>query len=284
MDPLASSRKGGRQGASTNGAGPLAYLEGIVAGLPTASGRAAVYIIENPEKVVRYSLKDLSRFCRTGEASIVRLCQTAGYAGFSDFKLALARELAIRESTGIPASHEDEHPLLAMGHELARSIIRTAEAVDLIAVERVAARLKQTTRIDVFGSGVSGIIAELFSYRLLRAGLNAHAIRDATLAHEIASGLSQRSAALAISESGLSSNTVEFLRAARSTGAYTVAVTCNPRSPLAKFADAILPMAKLNIPAYGGYVNAVPRAVYLAEVLAALAGAQAGNDLEQNSR
>ncbi len=222
--------------------------------------------------MVRFSLKDLSRFSRTGEASVVRLCQMAGFTGYSDFKLALARELAIRETADDAGAREDEHYLLAMAAELARSITRTAEAVDLAAMEQVAVRLRRARRIDIFGSGVSGIIAELFSYRLLRAGLNAHAIRDIVLAHEVANGLGPDAAALAISESGVTANTVEFLRTARAAGAYTVAVTCQPRSALARHADAVLPMAKLNIPAYGGYINAVPRAVYLAEALAALAG------------
>ncbi|MDQ0468023.1 MurR/RpiR family transcriptional regulator [Labrys wisconsinensis] len=265
-----ASARAGRHGGF--GTGPLAYLEASIPDLPSASARAAVYIVENPEKVVRFSLKDLSGFSRTGEASIVRLCQMAGFSGFSDFKLALARELALRESAE-GGTREEEHHLHAMGHELARSITRTAEALDLAVVEEVAARLRHAMRIDVFGAGVSGIIAELFSYRLLRAGLNAHAIRDITLAHEVANGLGPQAAALAISESGVTANTVEFLRAARAAGAYTVAVTCQARSPLARHAEALLPMAKLNIPAYGGYINAVPRAVYVAEVLAALAGA-----------
>jgi DNA-binding MurR/RpiR family transcriptional regulator len=276
MANAASASKAGRngfsgQGFGGHGAGPLAYLEASIPDLPTASARAAVYIVENPEKVVRFSLKDLSRFSRTGEASVVRLCQMAGFTGYSDFKLALARELAIRE-TADTGAREDEHYLLAMAAELARSITRTAETVDLAAMEQVAARLRRARRIDIFGSGVSGIIAELFSYRLLRAGLNAHAIRDIVLAHEVANGLGPDAAALAISESGVTANTVEFLRTARAAGAYTVAVTCQPRSALARHADAVLPMAKLNIPAYGGYINAVPRAVYLAEALAALAG------------
>lgn len=269
----ASSPKTARHGLGGPGHGPLAYLEASIPDLPTASARAAVYIVENPEKVVRFSLKDLARLSRTSEASLVRLCQMAGFTGFSDFKLALARELAIRETAGeATGAAQDEHHLHAMAGELARSITRTAEAADLALIEQVAARLRRARRIDIFGSGVSGIVAELFSYRLLRAGLNAHAIRDIVLAHEVANGLGAEAAALAISESGVTANTVEFLRTARAAGAYTVAVTCQPRSALARHADAVLPMAKLNIPAYGGYINAVPRAVYLAEALAALAG------------
>ncbi|MDQ0393448.1 MurR/RpiR family transcriptional regulator [Labrys monachus] len=253
-----------------NAPGPLALLEASIPDLSNAAARAAVYIVENAEKVVRYSLKDLSKFSRAGEASIVRLCQTAGFSGFSDFKLALAADLALKHANGDPQSGRDGHQLSAMGHELARSIVATAEMTDEALLERLASRFRTCNRIDLYGAGVSGIVAELFSYRLLRAGLNAHAIRDITLAHEVANGLTASSAAIAISESGVTANTIDFLRVARSTGAFTLAVTCNVRSPLAKQADAVLPMAKLTIPAYGGFINAVPRAVYLAEAMAAL--------------
>ncbi|MEW9310523.1 MurR/RpiR family transcriptional regulator [Labrys neptuniae] len=240
--------------------------------LPTALGRAAIYISENPEKVVRFSLKTLSSLSKTGEASIVRLCHLAGFEGFSDFKLALASELAVREQAGRTDEEGERHHLITLAEELAASINRTAEGLDPLLLEMVAHRLKQSVRIDVYGSGVSGIIAELFSYRLLRAGLNAHALRDITLATEIANGLGPTAAAIAISESGVTANTVEFLRSARTAGAHAIAVTCQPRSALAKQADVILPMARLSIPAYGGYINAVPRAVYIAEALAGAVG------------
>lgn len=261
-----------RPGRSINH-GPLDLLEASIPDLPAAAARAAVYIVENAEKVVRYSLKDLSKFSKAGEASIVRLCQTAGFTGFSDFKLALAADLALKTVHGDPQRAEDGHGLSDIGHELARSIVATAELTDEERLKTIAFRISKCNRIDLFGAGVSGIIAELFSYRLLRAGLNAHALRDITLAHEVANGLSASSAAIAISESGVTTNTVDFLRVARSTGAFTLAITCNTRSPLAKQADAVLPMAKLTIPSYGGVINTVPRAVYVAEALGALVAA-----------
>ncbi|PZM12973.1 MurR/RpiR family transcriptional regulator [Rhizobium tubonense] len=260
--------------AKRNDPGALAYLEASIPDLPTATARAAIYIVENADKVVRFSLKDLSKFSKAGEASIVRLCQLAGFSGFSDFKLALAAELAVRQRQPDIHNTGDGDSLSKLGHELARSIVATVELTEQSVLQKIASRLVLVNRIDLFGSGVSGIIAELFSYRLLRAGLNAHAIRDITLAHEVANGLGPTSAAIAISESGVTANTLDFLRVARSAGAFTVAVTCQARSPLAKHADAVLLMAKLNIPAYGGFINSVPRAVYLAEALAALISPQ----------
>ena len=269
----AAGNQGRLDKAGAIGAKPLAYLEAHLNELPPALARAAIYVVENPEKVVRYALKELSELCQSGEASIVRLCQAAGSEGFSEFKIALASELATRGMGEKPEA--PRHALQALADELGGSITRTAEAIDMSQLKAVTKRLIKAGRIDIFGAGVSGIIAELFSYRLLRAGLNAHAIRDITLAQEVANGLGATSAAIAISDSGITPNTVEFLKSARLAGAYTVAVTCNASSPLAKQAAAVLTMSKLGIPAYGGYINAVPRAVLIAEAIAGLIDAKA---------
>jgi DNA-binding MurR/RpiR family transcriptional regulator len=251
---------------------PAAYLERNLASFPNALARAARYIIENPDQVVRYSLKELSTFSRSGEASIVRLCHLVGVSGFSDFKIALAQELALRARAEVgraPSEERDQIAHFAQG--LANSILTTLSTLEIAKLEDVIARMRRSARIYLFGSGVSGIVAELFSYRLLRAGFNAHAIRDANLAHEIMNGLGPNATAIAISDSGQTADSVEFLRGARLARCFTVAVTGQERSALTGEADATILLGKLDVPAYGGVVTAVPRAVFLIEVMAILA-------------
>ncbi|MFE0753207.1 MurR/RpiR family transcriptional regulator [Inquilinus sp. NPDC058860] len=248
---------------------PLAFMERNLDSFPPALARVTKYVLENPEKVVQYTLRELSNFSRAGEASIVRLCHIVGAPGFSQLKIAVARELALRDAAAPSRDAGDCDSQEQLAHHLAASIIDTNAALDGRALDVVGRTLQRCNRIDLFGSGVSGIIAELFSYRLLRAGLNAHCIRDAVLAHEVANGLSNETAAIAISESGATRETVEFLQAARMAGAFTIAVTCQERSALATHAEAVLLMAKLKRPAYGGHVTPVARAVFVAEALAA---------------
>lgn len=246
---------------------PLAFMERNLDSFPPALARATKYVLENPEKVVQYTLRELSKFSHAGEASIVRLCHMVGAPGFSQLKIAVARELALRDASPAAPDASERDAREELAFHLAASITDTDAVLDGRALDTVGQALQRCPRIDLFGSGVSGIIAELFSYRLLRAGLNAHCIRDAVLAHEVANGLSGQCAAIAISDSGATRETVEFLEAARMAGAFTVAVTCQERSALAAHADAVLLMAKLQRPAYGGYVTPVPRAIFLVEAL-----------------
>ena len=250
---------------------PAAYLERNLSSFPNALARAAKFIIENPEQVLRYSLKELSAFSRAGEASIVRLCQMVGASGFSDFKIALAQELALKAQASSEGPSEERDQIAHLAEGLADSILDTLGMLEVAALEKVVAQMRKSIRIDLFGSGVSGILCELFSYRLLRAGFNAHAIRDANLAHEVMNGLGPSAMAIAISDSGLTPDAVEFLRGARRARCFTVAVTGQERSPLTEHADATILLAKLDLPVYGGVVTTVPRGVFLVEVLAMLA-------------
>lgn len=233
---------------------------------PTALVRAAHYILENPEKVIHQSLAELSTYSETGQASIVRLCQELGYDGFTQFKIALSADLARRDTTPAPEGPSD--PLDQMSQLLCDSITRTRELIGEAELRHVADGLSKAVRIDLFGSGVSGMIADLIAYRLLRQGLHANSVRDAVLAHEISGGLGKQTAAIAVSQSGATPDTVKFLRYAHDAGAFTVAITCHPKSPLAKAADETLRMARLKEPTYGGPVTDVPRAVFVAEALA----------------
>ncbi len=232
-----------------------------------ALARAAQYIVENPEKVVFQSLAELSDYSEVGQASIVRLCRKLGYDGFTDFKLALSADLALRDARS-PETEDSPDPLSRIAGLLCASITETLALQEDARLRRVADRLAASVRIDLFGAGVSGIIGELISYRLLRLGYHATAMRDPVLAHEVSSGLGADATAIAVSQSGTTPDTVKFLKHARDAGAFTVALTCHPKSALARVARETLVMARLPEPSYGGPITDVPRAVLVAEALA----------------
>jgi DNA-binding MurR/RpiR family transcriptional regulator len=244
----------------------LQRLQSVFDRYPTALVRAAQYILENPEKVIHQSLAELSMYSETGQASIVRLCQELGFEGYTQFKIALAADVALRGVSGAPQGPTE--PLDQITDLLCDSIRRTRDLIEPQELDRAAAGLAQAMRIDLFGSGVSGMIADLFAYRLLRLGRHANSMRDAVLAHEISNGLGPGTAAIAVSQSGETPDTVKFLKFARDAGAFTLAITCHAKSPLAKAADATLRMARLKEPTYGGPISDVPRAILIAEALA----------------
>lgn len=266
--PLVNKRKQKNDKVQTGRSGVLVKLQSSIDHFPVALARAAKYILENPEKVIHQSLADLSSFSGCGQATIMRLCKELGFDGYTGFRIALSGDLAVSGTlSDAQARNDDELDQVVL--QINQSVADTRALIDQQTLKTVAKRLKSAARIDVFGVGVSGVIADLISYRLLRAGCSAFALRDGVLAHEVSVGLGPKAAAIAISQSGSTPETIKFAQNAKKSGAFTLAITCRPRRGLAKIADETLVMAQLRAPSFGGPITDVPRAVMIAEALAA---------------
>ena len=57
----------------------------------------ADYILQNYEKVVTMTTAELAKNAGTVKSVVIRLCQSLGFAGYTEFKLLLSRELARNE-------------------------------------------------------------------------------------------------------------------------------------------------------------------------------------------
>lgn len=246
----------------------LADLERVVEHHSGALARAAQFVIENPERVVRLSLAEFAQAAKVGQATVVRMGREAGVAGFSELKISLAGDLARRRASDPPIEEGTDDPLRGIEDVMTRSMSETRRLIDPDALARVAERLAAAERIDIFGMGVSGTVAELIAYRLLRLGYPIVTVRDPVAAREVAAGLGPRSAVIAVSQSGATLETLRFVTDGRQMGAFTLALTAYPRSAVAKAADTVILLGRFGRPHYGGLLIDVPRAVLAGEALA----------------
>jgi DNA-binding MurR/RpiR family transcriptional regulator len=251
----------------TFGAPSLPRIRQAIDEMPDALSRIGKYILDNPEKVVRSSLAELAVLAQSGEASVVRFCKQLGYSGFRDLKIAMTAELASRR-TGRLKRMSGGGGLAPLASKLGNAINSTARDLDPDLLLRLAARLRTCRRIDIFGVGISGIVAEMAAYRLMRVGLIAQAFQDATLAHEVSTIFDASCVAIGISEIGLTPDTVRFLGRAKAAGAFTLAITARPQSPLTQQADAVLLAAAVDPPPVGGEMTAVPAKILVIEAIA----------------
>lgn len=256
----------------TFGSPSLPLIRRAIDEMPDTLSRIGKYVLDNPEKVVRASLAELAVLAQSGEASVVRFCQHLGYAGFRDFKISLTAEVA-RQRTDRRRSGASSGGIQPLVNRLGAALDATAQNLDVTLLNKLARRLKRSRRIDVFGAGVSGFVAQMMAYRLMRVGLVAQAFQDATLVHEVMNGLDESCVAIGVSETGLTTDTVRFLTGARAAGAFTMAVTGRPNSPLAQAADEVLFAVPVNPPPIGGEVTAAPAKILLVEALASAVAA-----------
>lgn len=144
-----------------------------------------------------------------------------------------------RPAAGIAAGGAGE---TFLAHEIPRqgSALRTAAASFASTVEPIVAHARSLGADDwvVTGCGDSlfaGMCAEVWC--AAAAGVRLRAVHAMELSRYLYPALTERSVVIAVSHSGTTARVIEAARAARSRGAYVVALTSNADSELAAIAD-----------------------------------------------
>jgi DNA-binding MurR/RpiR family transcriptional regulator len=110
-------------------------------------------------------------------------------------------------------------------------------------VDAAVAALVAARRVEVFGVGASGLVAEDLQQKLHRIGRPAFASRDPHAALTSAALLGAGDVVVGISHTGRTRDTLEPMREAARGGAATIAITNAPRSPIARAATHLLTTA-----------------------------------------
>ncbi|MFB2596858.1 MurR/RpiR family transcriptional regulator [Herbiconiux sp. P17] len=217
--------------------------------LSKAERRIADRVLEQPSIVVDSTINQLAELCEVSQASVARLCQSAGFSGYKSFRMAIAsaitREEASRDQFRV--SDADIGPddsafdvVMKVAYQEARAVEETARALDLEALDAVVAAIRDAARIDIFGVGSSGLTAQDLQQKLHRIGMSSYSWVDPHLALTSVALTRPGNVAIAISHSGLSVEVNDMLTVARGAGATTVAITNFPESPLGLLADLVL--------------------------------------------
>ncbi|MER7921971.1 MULTISPECIES: MurR/RpiR family transcriptional regulator [unclassified Streptomyces] len=217
--------------------------------LPRLAGslrKVGELILEDPAAVTHCSAAELGRRTGTSQATVTRFCRAVGLDSYQHLLIELAQERGRGEVSdwgtaeiGPDISPDDdlERVVQVVGNADLRAVQQTIERIDLDAVERAATAAARARRIDVYGIGGSGAIAQETETRLFRIGC---AVRGWTEVHAAATSaalLTPADVAIGISQSGSTRETIEPFELAKERGATTIALTSDPRSPLARAAD-----------------------------------------------
>lgn len=211
---------------------------------PVEARVAQTLLDQGAHHLIYQSASEIAALSGAALSSVVRTCQNLGFKGFQDLKLSLARE-------GHPVTteeiHGDVHPGDAPPRVLAKLRDSAREAVDLGVGHvdpkqfgRAVAAIGGARRILCLGVGTSSPLAQDIAYRLLWIGVDADAPLDAHVQHVRATLLGPEDAALVVSHTGSTRETVSQARAAAESGATVIAVTSFPRSPLVELAEIVL--------------------------------------------
>ncbi|WP_330349114.1 MurR/RpiR family transcriptional regulator [Streptomyces sp. NBC_00582] len=209
--------------------------------------RVAEAVASDPAGCAALTVTGLAERTGTSEATVVRTARVLGYPGYRDLRLALAGLAAQQQSGRAPALTRDidvddslTDVVAKLAYDEQQTLADTAAGLDTAQLEAAVTATAGARRVDVYGVGASGLVAQDLTQKLLRIGRVAHAHSDPHLAVTNAVQLGAGDVAVAITHSGSTRDVIEPLRVAFERGATTVAITGRPRSPVTQYADHVL--------------------------------------------
>jgi len=218
-------------------------LDRIKASLPSlapAEQRVGKLVLLDPRSFAGLPVAILAERAHVSKPTVVRFCRSMGYDGLSDFKLKLAGTV----SEGVPFIHRSVDADDKVSDVLVKVIDNTVaaflkyrndastHAVEK-AVDALLATYKKRGRIEFFGAGNSGIVAQDAQHKFFRLGINAIAYSDGHMQVMSASLLGAGDCVVIISNSGRTRDLMDAADIARKHGATVIVITTSG-SPLAQ--------------------------------------------------
>jgi RpiR family carbohydrate utilization transcriptional regulator len=212
--------------------------------LPPAEQRVAKLVLADARAFANLPVSELALRAHVSKPTVVRFCRSVGYGGLTDFK----RKLAGSVNEGVPFVHravdEGDKPgdiVVKVIDNAVSALLKYRNDATALAFERamlaLAASGKAGRRIEFYGVGNSGIVAQDAQHKFFRLGVNAVAISDSHVQVMSATMLQPADCVVIISNSGRSRDLIDVAEIARKRGATTIFITASG-SPLAQLGQS----------------------------------------------
>jgi len=217
----------------------LDRVKAAIPALPPAEQRVAKLLLSDARAFATLPVSELADRSHVSKPTVVRFCRSVGYDGLADFKLKLAGSV----NEGVPFVHravdEDDKPgdlIVKVIDNAVAALLHYRNEAAGHAFERAIKVLSEAgrtgRRIEFYGVGNSGIVAQDAQHKFFRLGINTAAWSDNHVQLMSATMLNPGDCAVLISNSGRSRDLIEVVEVARKRGATTIVITASG-SPLA---------------------------------------------------
>jgi RpiR family transcriptional regulator, carbohydrate utilization regulator len=217
----------------------LDRIKASLSSLAPAEQRVGKLVLADPRAFANLPVSELADRSHVSKPTVVRFCRSMGYDGLSDFKLKLAGSV----SEGVPFIHRSVDMDDKVSDVMVKVIDNTVAAflkyrndASSFAIEKAAIALTETYnqrgRIEFFGVGNSGIVAQDAQHKFFRLGVTSIAYSDGHMQVMSASTLGPGDCVVVISNSGRTRDLMDACDIARKNGATTIVITASG-SPLA---------------------------------------------------
>jgi RpiR family transcriptional regulator, carbohydrate utilization regulator len=224
----------------------LDRIRACLSALSPAEQRVAELVLADARSFANLPVTELAARAKVSKPTVVRFCRSIGYDGLADFK----RKLAGSVNEGVPFVHraveENDQPadlVVKVIDNAVSALLKFRNDAAAHAFERAIDALAQAghlqRRIEFYGVGNSGIVAQDAQHKFFRLGVNAVAYSDGHVQVMAATMLRPGDCAIIFSNSGRSRDLLDAVDIAKKKGATTIVVTASG-SPLAHQGQILL--------------------------------------------
>ncbi|WP_304334374.1 SIS domain-containing protein [Conchiformibius steedae] len=214
--------------------------------LSAAERKVGECALAEPKWFVHAAVAEIAERAGVSQPTVIRFCRSLGYKGLPEFKLALSASIS---HSGLPYVHAELNIDDSMGDVMEKVLGNTAAALlgarrslNQSDLENAVAMLTHARRIEFYGVGNSGIVAQDAQHKFFRFGISTVAYSDTHTQLMAAAVLSADDVLVVLSNSGSSIELLDSVSIAKENGAQVIAITRSD-SPLAQLADCVLPVA-----------------------------------------
>lgn len=238
-----------------------------------AEKKVADYILQNPREVLFMSITDLADVCEVGDTSVFRFCKTMELKGYQEFKMMLS--LSLNDGKLDLGQMDGEINLDDTFAQVAEKVLNTnvkalTETYSLLKeenFERAIQYLGDAERIYFFGVGASMLTAMKAANKFLRIEPKVYCVQDPHMQAMVASMMSERDVAIAVSYSGATKDTIHVAELAKKVGAKVICITRFVKSPLTSYSDVTLLCGANEGPLQGGSTSAEISQLFLVDLI-----------------
>ncbi len=237
----------------------------------------ARYILENLDKVPGMSSAELARAAFTSKAAVVRLSQKLGLTGYQEFRLKLVEEINQKNRLsqmleGEPihgkSTYTDIINTLPVLYD--KAVTNTRLSLDKNSMNRINTVLQSAECIDIYGAGISYILAQSAAFKFATLGVECSAYESIN-GHYLAARKNKKTIAFLVSFTGANRTMIRAARYLReATNNYVAGIVGPHNEVIRKWCDEVVEISNRDSLLSLDVITSFSAATYVMDIFFAL--------------
>lgn len=242
--------------------------------LTNAEKQLADFTLQNLAEATELSSADFAKKTFTSKATIIRFCKKLGLSGFVEFQKTLVKELAeanrlasILKEEPIDSNTTYSEVITIIPSMYEKAVTETRLSIDKQQLFRILNRLKNTSKIDFYGLGVTHSIAQSAAFKFSTLGVEAEAHSGLNEHYVVATKKKKNRIAILLSFTGANSQLIAIAKYLKRNGTYIIGIGDFSNNELSKYCADYIGIYQKKLVLSMEIITAITATNYIIDVL-----------------